>query len=356
LYRAPQPECTQVTILLRRHSRRIALYASSTANRGGTGVYTARLIEGFKKAGISQVVPVGLSGSGFPGKLISEHVGLRRVLRKQHFDLAHLPAFAGGVPGGMPYAVTVHDMAFMAEPRWFPFLKSLYYRLHFPKVAAGASVVIADSDFTVSEIKKYMGLSSTRVYLSAPENTASDAMFRKAFGIAGDYILSTSTIEPRKNIDALLEAWPQIRQVHPKMTLVVAGRWGWGKRKTKKALLNTPGGVRWIGSVREQLLSSAFSGAELLVYPSLYEGFGLPPLESAASGVPFVTGPAKTLQEVYGAVAAAISGRTSQSIVEAVLNALEKKYNPEDLRQFAGRFTCRGMAENTFQAYGEAFQ
>jgi len=344
-----------VTILLRRYNRRIALYASSTANRGGTGVYTTRLIDGFQRAGISQVVPVGLSGSGFPGKLVSEHMGLRRILRKQHFDLAHLPAFAGGVPDGIPYAVTVHDMAFMAEPRWFPFLKSLYYRLHFPKVAAGASVVIADSDFTVSEIKKYLGLSSTRVYLSAPENTASDAVFRRASGIAGDYILSTSTIEPRKNTDALLQAWPQIRQVHPKMTLVIAGRWGWGKRKTKKALLNTPG-VRWIGSVGEQLLSSVFSGAELLVYPSLYEGFGLPPLESAASGVPFVTGPAKTLQEVYGSVAAAVSGTTPQSIAEAVLNALEKKQNPEDLRQFAGGFTCRGMAENTYRAYGKAFQ
>ncbi|OPX32220.1 MAG: hypothetical protein B1H09_00930 [Gemmatimonadaceae bacterium 4484_173] len=353
--RGLRPDCTQVTILLRRYNRRIALYASSAVNRGGTGVYTARLIEGFQKAGITQVVPIGLTASDYRGKFISEHMGLRRILRKQHFDLAHLPAFAGAVPGGIPYAVTVHDMAFMAQPGWFPILKSLYYRLHFPRVAAGASVVIADSDFTVSEIKKYLGLSSTRVYLSAPHNTASDAVFRKTSGITGDYILSASTIEPRKNIDALLEAWPEIRRIHPGMTLVVAGRWGWGKKKTKDALTDTPG-VVWIGSVGEQLLSSVFSGAKLLVYPSLYEGFGLPPLEAAASGVPFVVGPAGTLLEVYGSVAAAVSGETPQSIAEAVLNALEKKQNPEELREFAGRFTCKTMAENTYRAYGKAFQ
>jgi glycosyltransferase involved in cell wall biosynthesis len=344
-----------VTILLQRYNKRIALYASASSNRGGTGVYTKRLIQGFQAAGLHEVVPLGLESSGLAGKLISEHILMSRKVKNGRFDFAHLPAFAGNTAGGVPYAVTVHDMAFMAGPGWFPFFKSLYFRLHFPRIAAGASVIIADSDFTVSEIERLLGLSSVRVYLSAPANCVSDSMFRKTCCVDGDYILSTSTIEPRKNVGALLAAWQSIRHVHPELTLVIAGRWGWGKKETKTALLNASG-VRWLGSITGNLLSSALAGAELLVYPSLYEGFGLPPLEAAASGTPFVTGPAEALHEIYGSVAAAVSGETPSSIAEAVLNALECSANPDELRSFAGGFTSRAMAENTYMAYGKAFE
>ncbi len=341
-----------MTIQLRRYNKRIALYASSSANRGGTGVYTRRLITGFRKAGITEVVPLDPGSSGFAGKLISEHFSIPRMVRKEGFDLLHLPAFGGKAVNGVPYAVTVHDMAFMVRSDWFPTLRSIYYRFHFPRVARGASVIIADSDFTVSEIKKYLGLDACRVYLSAPGNNADGAMFRKSFGIEGRYILSTSTIEPRKNTDALLEAWHSIKLVHPELTLVIAGRWGWGRKETKQDLLNTPG-VRWVGSITGEQLMSAFSGARLLVYPSLYEGFGLPPLESAASGVPFVIGPAETLREIFGSVAAGISGRRAESIAESVLDALDTPYRSEDLREFANEFTDVKMAENTYKAYGK---
>jgi glycosyltransferase involved in cell wall biosynthesis len=343
-----------VTILLRRPSRRVALYASSSVNRGGTGVYTERLIKGFEEAGISEVVPIGSRGAGLPGKLLSEQFFIPRRVKREKFDLIHLPAFGGRAVRGVPYAVTVHDMAFMARPGWFPLLRSIYYRMHFPGVAARASVIIADSDFTVSEIKKYLGLTAERVYLCAPENTAEDTLFRQRSGISEDYILFTGTIEPRKNVGALLAAWPCIRKVHPGLKLVLAGRWGWGTDETKRLLSSTPG-VIWLGSVGNEELLSAFAGARLFIYPSLYEGFGLPPLESAASGVPFVIGPAETLREVFSSVAAAVAGDTALSISESVLNALDTACNRAALRNFAGEFSCRQMALNTYNAYDKAF-
>lgn len=344
-----------MTILLRRYNKRIGLYASSSSNRGGTGVYTKRLIAGFQEAGISEVVPLGSENRGAVAKLISEHLSIPRIVRKTGFDLLHLPAFGGRTVSGIPYAVTVHDMAFMARRDWFPSLRSIYYRYHFPRVARNASVIIADSDFTVSEIKKILGLEAHRVYLSAPANVANEAVFRRAFDIQGEYILSTGTIEPRKNIDSLLAAWPVIQKTHPELTMVVVGRWGWGHRKTKLALLNTPG-VRWVGSIADNLLMSAFSGTKLLVYPSLYEGFGLPPLEAAASGVPFVVGPSETLYEIFGSMAAGVSGESHLSIEQTVLHALEKRSDPNELREFAAKFTHVRMAENTYRIYGRAFQ
>ena len=276
------------------------------------------------------------------------------MVKRGEFDLLHLPAFGGTPPKGIPYAVTIHDMAFMAHKEWFPPLRSLYYRLHFPKVAAGAAVIIADSDFTVSEIRKHLDLPAHRVYLSAPENNSDDTLFRRTYGIKGEYILSTSTIEPRKNTGSLLKAWPSIKRKHPDLTLVVAGRWGWGQKETRRALVNTPG-VKWTGSMPGRQLMSALAGARLLVYPSLYEGFGLPPLEAAASGVPFVIGPAEALKEIFDSVAAAVSGETPDSIAGAVLHALITPFDPGKLREFAGQFKDTTMAENTYAAYGRAF-
>ncbi len=88
-------------------------------------------------------------------------------------------------------------------------------------------------------------------------------------------------------------------------------------------------GVRWVGSIPREDLNSATSGAELLVYPSLYEGFGLPPLEAAAAGVPFLAGPAETLREIYSGVAAGFCTEEPDSICRGVLEAIDTKSDPE---------------------------
>jgi len=340
-------------ILLQRTEPVVALYGSAAANRGGTGVYTRRLIEGFKQAGITGVTPIGSAPRSLAGKLFAENAALPRRVRSGRYNLVHLPAFGGSPARGIRYAVTIHDMAFMANPCWFPHLRALYYRLRFPAVANGASVIIADSDFTVNEIQRYLGLTAERVYLSAPVNGMTGEYFRKTCSVHGRYILFTGTVEPRKNVSALLEAWNAIHRRHPDMVLVIAGRWGWGDSATKHGLEKTPG-VRWLGSVASDVLDSATAGAELLVYPSLYEGFGLPPLEAAAAGTPFVLGPAAALKEIYGDVASSFTDGSAESIASEVLNALEKEHSPSDLREFAWGFSLRSTAENTWNCYLKA--
>jgi glycosyltransferase involved in cell wall biosynthesis len=340
------------TIQLSKDDLSVALQASAAGNRGGTGVYTKRLIEGFREAGIKGVRTIGPSTASPFRKLLSQHAASLPG-EDEGFDLIHLPAFGGRVSGSLPYAVTVHDMAFMANPKWFTRIRSLYYRLHFPKVARGAAMIIADSDFTTAEISRYLGLESTRVYLSAPVNRSSEHVFRNRFSIDGEYILSAGTLEPRKNISGLLEAWTAVRALRPHLTLVVAGRWGWGDKSLMNSLRTTPG-VCWTGPLATSMLESAFSGARLLVYPSLYEGFGLPPLEAAASGVPFVVGPAAALKEIYGGVAAGICDADPGSISCAILNALESRVDCDMLRDFAAGFTSAEMARNTWNCYLEA--
>lgn len=340
---------------MRKTDPSVALYRPSVYNRGGTGVYTSRLIEGFTRAGISKVTPVGGNARGPVSKFLMEHFTIPGKVRRGRFDMLHLPAFGGRAVRGIPYAVTVHDMAFMKNRRWFPLLRWTYYRLHFTRTAQNASLVIADSDFTSGEIRKHLGLESVRVYLSAPLNDADGNLFRKRHGVDGRYVVYTGTVEPRKNIMALLSSWSFVRKVHGELELVIAGRWGWGSREMKTLLSETPG-VKWVGSVPEREIQSAVAGADLLVYPSLYEGFGLPPLEAAAAGVPFVAGPAASLREIYGEVAAGFCESSAESIAQTVLEALDRETHREELRNFASGFSLEAMAENTYETYRTVFQ
>jgi len=333
----------------------VALYRPAAFNQGGTGVYTRRLIEGFREAGISSVTPVGGSPGGIFSKFYMEHFSIPERIRNGGYDLLHLPAFGGRSPGGVPYAVTVHDMAFMANPGWFPFLRSIYYRLHFPRTAKRAALVMADSDFTSMEIRKYLGIDSVRIYLGAPINHKDPGLFRTRHGITGEYAIYTGTVEPRKNLSRLLRSWRAVRGVHPGLDLIIAGRWGWGSPGTKSLLTETPG-VKWLGPLPTEELQSAVSGARLMVYPSVYEGFGLPPLEAAAAGVPFVAGPASALREIYGEIAAGFCGKSTESISQAVLNALDTEIRPDVLRDFARGFSVRSMAENTWASYEGLFR
>jgi glycosyltransferase involved in cell wall biosynthesis len=342
------------------------LYGAALGNRGGTGVYLERLLHGFCDNGsddISVVLPEGivtprdaLAGNhpGGAGKALAELFLIPGLAAGSGARLLHLPAFSGRVPRGMRYAVTLHDLAFMANPAWFPPLKAAWYRLHFPAVARGASLVFTDSLFTAAEARRLLGIEGCRtVYLCAYPPRGPDPGAVKSLGITGRYILCTGTVEPRKNIGALLDAWPSVRSVHGDLELVVAGRWGWGDRSVRRKLLSTEG-CRWLGHLPQDALAAACSGARLLVYPSLYEGFGLPPLEAAAAGVPSVIGPAASLSEIFGAVAAARCGADSASISKAILEALETSPDPQRLREFASAFTPSAMAARVHEAYGGA--
>lgn len=338
---------------------------------GGTGVYLRRLINGLSQlhsTGVGVVTADGLfdpkdvPADGYPRgirKVFRENIGIPAALAALNPGLVHLPAFGGRAPNGIPFVVTLHDLAFLHRPDWFPRIRSLYYRTHFRKTARNADMVLVDSDFTGAEAVRLLGLEPSRIrriYLSTPDFTAPPEVFGKLFPSDGKpYLISVGTIEPRKNISALLDAW---RILLPKLEdymLVIAGRWGWGERSLRKRLLTQPG-VRWTGSLPEEVLRSAVSGARLLVYPSLYEGFGLPPLEAASAGVPSVIGPAAALEEVYSGMAAASCSDSPESIAEAVQKALGSSPCSGKLKEFASAFSNRKMAEEVISVYREVLR
>ena len=343
------------------------IYGGSLAHRGGTGVYLRRLLRGLLELRADRVLvasPQGLVGPAEALALKDWPTGMAKVLFEQmrapglarrHGAVAvHLPAFAGRAPIGAAALVTVHDMAHAANPGWFPFPRSLYYRLAFGRIARRADLVLTDSRFTADEAVRMAGVERSRirvVYLSADNGPAEPEPLMKRLGLEKSYLLYVGTVEPRKNLDALLDALGRVREKRPGTQLLVAGRWGWGPAGLASRLRQEPG-VVWDGALSELDLRRAYTGASLLVYPSLYEGFGLPPLEAARVGTPSVIGPAEALREVYAGAAFASDG-DAHSLAETVLKALDSP-PPSGMAPLARRRTNARMAEEVIGIYREA--
>jgi glycosyltransferase involved in cell wall biosynthesis len=343
------------------------IYADSLSNRGGTGIYLKRLLEGFSHCEANVITAVGgklMSPSdalhyhhsaGGIRKVLNENITLPSLVASISPSIVHLPAFSGRAPRDVPCAVTLHDLAFCINPSWFPFLRSVYYRLHFRKVAGNADVVMVDSESTGSEAVKLLGIEENRirkVYLSTDSFLSDPSEFRSTFSLKGRYIAFAGTIEPRKNISALVDSWSEVSRVHPDMSLVIAGRWGWGPESLRKRLLDTEG-IRLTGSLSATMLKSCISGAELLVYPSLYEGFGLPPLEAASAGVPSVVTPASALREIYSGISTVAEGFDPDSITESILDSLDTDHDANALMDFASHFSTERMAGQVLKVYEE---
>jgi glycosyltransferase involved in cell wall biosynthesis len=343
------------------------IYANALGNRGGTGVYLRRLLEGFESCSADVLAASGgqlvkpaealrnPNTMGKLGKLFAENFTLPAITASIAPSIVHLPAFSGRTPSSVPYAVTLHDLAFCRNSSWFPFFKSLYYRFRFKKVARRADAVIVDSEFTAAEAVELLGIEGKRirrVYLSTGSFLSDTGPFRRRFALNGRYIVYAGTIEPRKNIAALVDSWGVVSSIHKDLHLVLAGRWGWGSGKLRKKLMNTAN-VLMTGPLEDRMMKSCITGAELLVYPSLYEGFGLPPLEAASAGTPSVITPASALMEIYSEVSTVTEGFDSRSITESILDTLETPCDVNKLKEFAAAFTNERMAIEVLEVYRE---
>ncbi|MBD3276804.1 MAG: glycosyltransferase, partial [Candidatus Aegiribacteria sp.] len=184
------------------------IYAGALTNRGGTGVYTRRLLEGLDAVGARvRALAGGLVMSPkealeheIPEKSVKrtarEYLKNPALLRKIRPSVVHLPSFSGRVPADIPFIVTVHDLAFARKPDWFPFFKSVYYRLHFSSVAKKADIVMVDSEFTGTEARELLGIPENRirrVYLSTCSFQNDPALFTRRFSLTGQYIVYAGT-------------------------------------------------------------------------------------------------------------------------------------------------------------------
>jgi glycosyltransferase involved in cell wall biosynthesis len=203
--------------------------------------------------------------------------------------------------------LTLHDAASLDHPEWFERKFALWYNALLPRLVRKIRAVITVSHFSKERIVELTGVSAERVHIIAngvescfrPADPNTVQHVRAKYQLQGPYILFVGSLEPRKNLRILLEAWSL--GSFDGASLVVVGAGGHLFAETHLGVL--PAGVRLLGRVEEELLPALYSGSAGFVYPSIYEGFGLPPLEAMACGVPIAVSDIPPHREIFGPLA-----------------------------------------------------
>jgi glycosyltransferase involved in cell wall biosynthesis len=255
-------------------------------------------------------------------------------------DVVHAPNFVAP-PSRAPSIVTVHDLTFVRFPELCT-SDTLRYRAHIERALQAGATIHAVSDFVADEVREVFGVSQARVrriYAGVESMAAGTPTRGRRLATSGRYVLALGTIEPRKNLVRLVEAFDQVAHDDPELALVLAGSDGWGSDALDAAIAAARHGdrVRRLGYVEARDRCDLLAGASVLAYPSLYEGFGHPPLEAMSVDVPVVASNAGALPEVLGDAALLPDALD----VDAIAEALARVLGDEQLRS---ELTERGRA------------
>jgi glycosyltransferase involved in cell wall biosynthesis len=293
-------------------------------------------------ARIDVLEPLAFGGAGRPAVLARElwWYPLRMSLLADA-DLLHFPTYYGPLRPRLPSVVTVHDLAVWRHPEAFGEWTRRYVPRAVPAVLRAAARVIAVSEFTASELGELLRIPREQIAV-VPNGV--DATFNPEGPRAnGDYVLAVGTLEPRKNLERTVRAAERLG-----VELRIVGARGWG------GVHPNASHVRWLGRVDDEELAAQYRGAHSVVYPSLYEGFGIPILEAMACGTPVVTSGRGAMQEIAGEAAVLVDPLDIADIARGMEQAVTSH---ADLREAglrrAAAFTWDETARRTRAVYDE---
>ena len=317
-------------------------------------------------------VPVSWPEAQPTTRIAWEQFTLPSLMRQRHIDVLHSPAnvLPELLPRNSAGVVTLHDLAFLRFPKVLTQAKRLYHRTFTVRSLQRATMIITVSESTKQDAIELVGIPAGRlqtVYASIDERFSSMAAeeeikaFRQKHGLSQDFLLYLGTLEPRKNIATLIEAYAYLRRAYARTEkLILAGGKGWLYEPIyeKIAQLGLEGEVVFPGFVAESEQKLWYSAASAFVYPSLYEGFGLPVVEAMACGTPVVTSNVSSLPEAGSDIALCVEPYSVEAMAEALYKALTDQVLRQRCRAMAAvaaqRFSAQAMAERTVGVYERA--
>jgi glycosyltransferase involved in cell wall biosynthesis len=240
---------------------------------------------------------------------------------------------------------TVHDLIPLHYPEW---VDPRTRALHVPKyhhAATTCDVIFTNSQFTADDVATTLGVSRERLVVAHPGIHPRFTRDGPAANLDGPFVFTAATIEPRKNLARLLEAFAVLRRARPELQLVIAGP---GETLTGE-------GVKALGYVRDEELPPLYRGAEAFVFPSLFEGFGIPAVEAMASGTPAVVSSHPSMDEASGDAAVRVDPGDPEAIAAGIERAIAERETlvPRGL-DHASTFSWRACGEAILRGYEQA--
>jgi len=362
------------------HARplRVFLNASSLPERpAGAGVYVLELAAALAAhPGVEVVVATRAPLSGtehvaVPGGGAARHFGwellrLGEAVERSGADVYHGTHFYTPRRLPVPRVATIHDLTFFRLARRYGFAHREYYRA-IARSARWAQRVIVPSRAVATDVVRYLGLAPERIRVipEAPRRGLGPASedevtaLRVRLGLPGPYLLCLGTAEAGKRAVDAIRALPYLRERHPEVVVALAGNPGRlsGALDAEVARLGIADAVRFLGYVADGDLAALFTGAEALVFPSLFEGFGLPPIEAMACGTPVIAADAPAMDEVLAPAAVFVPLRDPAAIARAAYGLMDDPgWRAEVSRrslELAGQYSWKRVAEETVAVYRE---
>jgi glycosyltransferase involved in cell wall biosynthesis len=312
-----------------------------------------------------------------PLRLAWEQVRLPSLLNHQAVAVHHGPHYTMPERSKVPAVVTVHDLSFFEQPEWHERSKVWLFTRAIRVAARLAAVVVCPSQATADELARWCrvdaqvvvahhGVDLERFGPSEP-SPGSDAHLLSALPTAagasvslGDgtpFLVFVGTLEPRKDVPTLVRAFTQVADRHPDVRLVLAGGAGWGASQVEEAVAASGVADRIIrtGYVADEVIPALFRSAVAVVYPALYEGFGLPALEAMACGAVVVTTSGSAMEEVAGDAAVLVPPGDTTALAGALESVLDEGDPDPGRRQrgleIAARHTWVASADRHLEAY-----
>ena len=352
--------------------------------RTGVGYYTEHLLHHLAvRAGDDQIVVISnrpvdttrplpanvriaRSSGRIPRMLWMQTLG-PRLLRREQVDIVHFTNGMVPLASPVPTVVTIHDMSLTLFPRYHPARRVLLNRPLVDVAARRADAIITVSQSAKRDIVRLYGLPAERVHVvheaAAPSfrpihDSTERERVRRRYDLADRFILYVGTIEPRKNLPKLIEGFAKRRKAGDlPHQLVCAGPYGWLSRDIEDRIerLQIEDAIRFTGYVPFEDLPALYSLAEMFVFPSLYEGFGLPVIEAMACGTPVVTGHVPALSEVAGGAVEQVDRLDADSLGEAIVGLARSRERRENLSalglQRSHFFSWDRAARETLEVY-----
>ncbi|MCJ7602521.1 MAG: glycosyltransferase family 4 protein [Desulfobulbaceae bacterium] len=283
---------------------------------------------------------------------------LRKLCRTSRFDLYHETDFVPAKQQFLPAVYSVYDLSLMRFPQTHPLDRVLFFDFFFKRRIQYATHILTISNYIRREIIDYFGiddkcasfvpLAPAACFTPMAEHRVEAV--RSKYHVPVNYLLFAGTIEPRKNIQLLIKA---LQKIDGAISLVLTGWQGWGEKQWMQIMQETGIAHRVIvtGHIPDSDLAALYNGATAMIYPSLYEGFGLPIIEAMACGCPVICSNTSSMPEVAGDAALLIDPTDVETLRRAIENVLNDRRKRDQLKELgierARLFSWRETARQT---------